>query len=121
MKPVIFLSVFMITLSMISCGTSEKLDSEPIEQTQTSDSTEYELVVFDAGFETWFQQRSQPAWYHSKPFYKSWNQRFTDRWNALVRTGRPGYDTEINYNPAIDYGLELEHKLYYFFKYNGFE
>ncbi|HKK10256.1 MAG TPA: DUF6146 family protein [Bacteroidales bacterium] len=121
MKTVIFLSAIMMSLSMISCGTSANVDSKPIKQTETSDSTEYKLVVFDAGFETWFQQRSQPSWYHSKPFYKSRNQRFTDRWNALVRTGKPGYDTEINYDPTIDYGLELEHKLYYFFKYTGFE
>ncbi len=121
MKTMFYFFSFVILIGLFSCGTTSKADKERIQKTETNDSTEYELVVFDTGFETWFQQRSKPSWYHSKPFYKTWNQRYVNEWNARVRTGKRGYDTEINYNPTIDYGIELEHKLYYFFKYNGFE
>ncbi len=121
MKKVMYFFAFVILTGLFSCGTTASTDKEHIKKTETNDSTEYELVVFDTGFETWFLQRSKPSWYHSKSFYKTWNQRFANEWNARVRTGKQGYDTEINYNPTIDYGIELEHKLYYFFKYNGFE
>ena len=109
------------TALLISCGSTENTSKPAIQKDTQQDSSSYELVVFDAGFETWFQKHRKPSWYHTKNYYKTWNQRYADRWNAYVRSGKPGFDTEINYNPSVDYGLEVEHKLYYFFKYVGFD
>lgn len=106
---------------LISCGSAENTRKPAIQEVAPQDSSSYELVVFDGGFESWFQKNRKPSWYHTESYYKTWNRRYVDRWNAYVRTGKPGFDTEINYDPSIDYGLEVEHKLYYYFKYTGFD
>ena len=118
----IFIAILAAFWSLTACHTTEKT----VEQDQTpkiaeTDSTEYKLLVFDAGFETWFTQNRKPAWYHEKNYYKSRNIESAIEWNSKVRRGVPGFDQEINYDPSVDYGLEIEHKLYYFFRYLGFD
>ena len=47
-----------------------------------------------------------------KPLYVSeWNYRYT----TIKNHGE--YDSFIDYNPETDYGLDLNYKLYYYFKY----
>ena len=55
------------------------------------------------------------SWIHytqkNRLYVLEWNQRYmTSRNNGL-------YDTYIDYNSNTDYGLDLNYKLYYYFKY----
>lgn len=85
--------------------------------TTKNDSTQYKLIVFDSGFETWYVQRNKPSWYHTESYYEHWNQRYVNEWNYRYSLGDARFDDYIEYNPRKDYGIELEHKLYYYFKY----
>ncbi|MBE0637323.1 MAG: hypothetical protein IH598_02245 [Bacteroidales bacterium] len=91
-------------------------DSLQIAQT---DSTEYELLVSDIGFETWFITNSRPVWYHENDYYRTKNYRYVVSWNNMVRQAmyRPPFEYEIEYDPAIDYGVEVNWKLFWYFKY----
>jgi hypothetical protein len=83
-----------------------------------SDSTEYELVVFDMGFESWLLM--QPSMEHSLEYYKAKNTIYVSEWNNRYlspRRYRGHYESYINYDPAINYGLEFERRLFYYFKY----
>lgn len=83
-----------------------------------SDSTEYELIVMDQGFETWFLL--QPQHQHSLEYYRSKNRIYVNEWNQRYlnpRRYRGPYESYINYDASVDHGLEFEQRLYYYFKY----
>lgn len=119
---IVIVSVFMLAcnaprnIEQASDNTKETVKSV-IQDTTKQDSTEYELVVFDGRFETWYLQRDLPSSYHSEQYYKHWNQRYAQAWNYRYSLGDQRFTNSIEYDPSKDYGLELEHKLYYFFKY----
>jgi hypothetical protein len=93
-------------------GRAEKGDSVD------ADSLEYRLVVLDPGFETWLLTRP-PMNYYSNDYYMRKNQLYVLEWNGrYVSSNQNGlYDNYIDYNPRTDYGLEINYRLYYFFKY----
>ena len=83
------------------------------------DSIEYALIILDPGFETWFLTQARPMWYHSQSYLESWNRQYVTAWNSKAMTGRNSryFETFIDYQPHVDYGLELNHKLFYYFQY----
>ena len=83
------------------------------------DSTEYELIVFDPGFNSWFITHRKPVWYHEKEYYHIKNTFYTTYWNIRVLNNmyRPPYDFEIDYDQKIDYGIDVEWQLFWYFKY----
>jgi hypothetical protein len=85
----------------------------------TADSIEYKLIVFDPGFESWLV--SKPAMnFYSKEYYEIKNRLYVLEWNNRyqqpMRFGNL-YETLIDYYPNIDYGLELNYRLYYYFRF----
>lgn len=114
---------------LLSCSTAkktvqapkpEKIELAPNDQ----DSTEYELIIIDPGFESWFNMTHKPVWYYSKDFLASWNYQYVVAWNAkardpFFRDRNPDnpFLNEIDYRPHIDYGIDLNYKLYNYFKY----
>ncbi len=124
-KNLVFLMVISV-LVVSSCKTTKEasapeqkvqlVENDSIEE---SDSTEYELVVLDPGFESWLATQP-PKEYHSQRFYENRNTRYVIEWNqrhdSPLRYG-DFYQTRIDYDPHIDYGLELNYKLYYYFRY----
>lgn len=105
-----------------SCGTSKryaKPESQRVEMIADNDSTEYQLIVLDPGFESYLA--TQPsANFHSQNYYENWNKQYVMEWNMRHRNPlRYGgfYETEIHYNPMVDYGLDLNYRLYYYFQF----
>jgi hypothetical protein len=87
--------------------------------TSSKDSTEYELIVLDPKFDSWLATQP-PANYYSQQYYENWNQRYVTEWNYRhdnpIRYGN-FFETRIDYDPNTDYGLELNYKLYYYFRF----
>lgn len=84
-----------------------------------SDSVEYELIVMDPGYESFLLTQPHME-YHSQHYYEMWNSRYVMEWN--YRHGQPLaygdiYETYIDYRDDIDYGLELNYRLYYYFRF----
>lgn len=84
-----------------------------------NDTIEYELVIFDPGFHNWFNRVRQPEWFYSDSYLTNWNTQLVSQWNYLYQSSsgdcKPG--VYIDYDPKIDYGKELNHKLFYYFRY----
>ncbi len=120
------LLIFVGALIFTSCKTTKKVQApkqevELVENdtTEAKDSTEYELIVLDPKFESWLATQP-PANYHSRQYYETWNRQYVNEWNQRhnnpMRYG-DFYETKIDYNPNVDYGLELNYKLYYYFRF----
>jgi len=86
-----------------------------------SDSTEYEVIIIDPGFNFWLQSVARPEGYYSQPFLENRNQIFVINYNQRVlqpQRYKPDlYQLQIDYNVNIDYGYELNYKLYNYFIY----
>lgn len=87
--------------------------------TAVEDSTKYELIVMDPGFESYLVTQPSPN-YYSQQYYETWNQQYVTEWN--YRHNNPltygsFYETRIDYSPHEDYGLELNYRLYYYFQF----
>ena len=114
------LAVMITALLLVGCVPSRKLP--PVKKNIVnieSQQEEYELLVLDPGFETWFQATWSPAKDRSKSYYQLWNQRYVSAWNyksTLPHTSE-FFDTIIQYDPTIDYGMEVQRKLYYYFRW----
>jgi len=111
----------LLLLAIITaCGTGQKATNagqrvEVLDQ----DSLEYQLIILDAKFET-FLAMQPSAEFYSQAYYEGWNRQYVTEWN--IRHSNPiryggFYQTEINYNPNIDYGLDLNYRLYNYFRF----
>ncbi len=122
MRKIFFLAVvFLVALCIpVSAQNSEKPQNQPDTlNIAKNDSTEYELIIIDPGFQNWFITNARPKWYHADFYYELKNRMYVATWNSQVQQtmGRPPFEYYINYDPNINYGLELNYKLYWYFKY----
>lgn len=83
------------------------------------DSTEYEILIIDPDFDRWYLLNYSPAKDHSQEYYRGKNHVAVINWNNYYRAGRYGRVIEslIDYQPTIDYGMEVDRKLYWYFTY----
>ncbi|MFC2089231.1 DUF6146 family protein [Bacteroidota bacterium] len=113
-------TLFIVLLCAMLVNAKAQKDSIRLDSTVVdTDSAEYELVVLDPGFDSFLF--TQPTMdYYSQEYYEHWNFRYVMEWNArhsqLLEYGDM-YETYIDYRPDIDYGLELNYKLFYYFRY----
>lgn len=119
MKKILFLCAAIALLAACS-GPKGAVKIEPNgNKAAGEDSTEYELIVLDPGFDSWYMLQDSPARYRTQQYYEGWNRQYVSEWNALAR--QPGrrsfFNTIIGYEPSEDYGFELNHKLFYYFQY----
>lgn len=103
----------------LGCSTQQAVTIQEKTAEAEEDSVSYELVVFDTGFETWFITRAKPANFHEQHYYEFWNKRYVQAWNYHEMGYRHArlIDGNINYDFNTDYGLEINHKLFYYFMY----
>lgn len=116
------IAILLTTCLLASCGTTKnksEVQNQKVEMIADKDSTEYSLIVLDAGFESYIATQPSPA-FHSQQYYENWNIRYVTEWNIRHRNPMyygSFYETEINYDPMEDYGLELNYRLYYYFQF----
>lgn len=109
-----------------SCGASRNsevnmanLREEPV--VMVNDSLAYEVIIIDVGFSNYLNTVAKPIWYYSEAYYRNNNIWYVNKWNS--RVGEPEkydmniYEQRIEYEPNIDYGLEVNYKLYNYFKF----
>ncbi len=118
MKPGFFIG--MIALLMWGCSPVREVAKTSATLTQTSqDSTEYEILIIDPQFDQWYLLNYSPAKDYSKEYYRGKNLVAVTNWNDHYRSGRYSRIIEsfIDYRPDVDYGIEVDRKLYWYFKY----
>ncbi|MGV8091829.1 MAG: DUF6146 family protein [Mangrovibacterium sp.] len=112
--------ILLLSLLLVwACAVEQPISIREMANEEDSDSVEYELIVFDSGFESWFTTRAKPVNYHEQSWYEHWNRLYVLAWNNHHLGGRYArlIDGMINYEPDVDYGLEINHKLFYYFMY----
>jgi len=83
--------------------------------------TEYEIIIIEPGFNTWLQAIARPEGYYSQNFLETRNRLMVIEWNQRViqpqRFNSNLYEMQINYEYGVDYGYDVNYKLYNYFIY----
>lgn len=125
MKNIFYLLI--IGLFILSCGSTNKSTVKNDRNLPegavriANDTLEYEIIIFDIGFDTYLKSIAKPDWYYSQQTLEIKNRFYVTEWNIRVLNPQiynPSiYENIINYDPNIDYGLEVNYKLYNYFKF----
>lgn len=124
-----FFVIVVISGLIMSCGTSNRV-VKPSQETNTTeqdtvkisnDDLEYEIIIIEPGFNVWLQTIAKPEGFYSQSYLESRNRVWVTEWNNRVLQPYvydPNlYEMQIDYNPAIDYGYEVNYKLFNYFVY----
>ncbi|MDR5590126.1 DUF6146 family protein [Christiangramia sediminicola] len=126
MRNIIYIA--LLALFIYSCGSSGgrdfpngKNNSENDTVRIANDSLEYEIIIIEPGFNLFINSYARQRGYYSQSYLENKNRLIVPEYN--VRVGQPlRYDAnlymnEINYDPSIDYGYEVNYLLYNYFVY----
>ncbi len=129
MKNLIYL--VLIIFSILSCTSNKNVvqnHKKGITSSKLSDTIhikneelEYEVIIIDGGFTSWLNSVAQPRGYYSENFLESRNRIFVAEWNNRFlqpqRYNSNLYEMQINYNPSIKYGYEVNYMIYNYLIY----
>ena len=86
-----------------------------------NDSLEYEIIIIEPGFNTFLNSIAKPEGYYSQSYLETKNQFLVTEYNQRVqqpfRYNPNLYPQQIDYNSQIDYGYDVNYKLYNYFVY----
>jgi hypothetical protein len=116
----------MASLLFSSCSTNQ-INPENKDKTENTlsfeknDEDEYDIIVLDPQYETFLKSIAKPKDFYSESYYKTKNEFYVMEWNLRysqpLRYDPDFYAVRIDYNPSVDYGLNLEYKLFNFFQF----
>ncbi|GAA4947868.1 DUF6146 family protein [Algibacter agarivorans] len=121
----------LISVFIFNCNTSKTTVSKKDERlanakqsdtvTIANDELEYEIIIIEPGFNTWLVSRARPEGFYSQQYLENRNYIYVIEWNQRVlqpqRFDPSLYEMQIDYQPGIDYGYEVNYKLYNYFIY----
>lgn len=127
-----FLLFLILALTIYSCQSTGKTVSQTPDpydaDTLTvdndtvriaNDSLEYEIIIIEPGFATFLVSRAKPEGYYSLSYLENKNKFLVTDYNQRVmqpfRYDSGIYAQKINYEPQIDYGYEVNYKLYNYY------
>ena len=88
---------------------------------QYTRNLEYEITIIDVGFETYLNSIARGKNFYTQEYYENKNQFYVMEWNNRVskpfQYKRHIYENYIDYQPGINYGLDVNYKLYNYFKF----
>ncbi len=119
--------ILTIGLFIMSCGSTNKTsinnDANLPEGAVriANDTLEYEIIIFDIGYEYYLNAIAKPDWYYSLSYLENKNLFYVVEWNIRaqnpLRYNPNIYENIIDYSPHIKYGLEVNYKLFNYFKF----
>lgn len=121
----IFLMILGLSFAIYSCGPTKSngikdSTSENDIVRIANDSLEYEIIILEPGFKSWLVTQPKSGFYGQK-FLENKNRSFVSDYNTRVlnpnRYSRDLYQEQINYDPTVDYGYEVNYMLYNYFLY----
>ena len=115
---------FLMALFMFSCGSVQKTPESNLPEEAVkiaNEELEYEIIIIDVGFRSYLLSIAKPANFYSLEYYEQRNRLYVTEWNNRFRNPQrynPNiYQNEINYDPNISYGLDVNYKLFNYFKF----
>ena len=126
-----FIYILVLNILVFNCNTSKTTVPQKDERLKnikdndtvsiTNDDLEYEIIIIEPGFNTWLIATARPEGYYSKQFLENRNYQYVIEWNQRVlqpqRYNPNLYEMQIDYQRGIDYGYEVNYKLYNYFIY----
>lgn len=125
-----FLYLLLVMGLMVSCNTTKvaSTKAKELENTTTNDTIkianddlEYEIIIIEPGFHSWLASIAKPEGFYSQQYLENKNIIYVTEWNNRVlqpqRYNPNLYEMQIDYQPGIDYGYEVNYKLYNYFIY----
>jgi len=84
-----------------------------------NDSLQYEITIIDIGFSNYLNTIAKPMSFYSIDYLETKNSFYVSEWNNRFRSGyKPNlYENLIDYDNSIHYGLEVNYKLFNYFKF----
>ncbi|MEN3324544.1 DUF6146 family protein [Mariniflexile soesokkakense] len=129
MKSIIY--ILLICCFAIGCNTTKPTTSNKNEISEntklsdtvsiTNDELEYEIIIIEPGFNYWLASSAKPEGFYSQQYLENRNLIYVNEWNNRViqpqRYNPNLYEMQIDYRSGIDYGYEVNYKLYNYFIY----
>jgi len=120
--------ILLLGLFVYSCGSSggrnlpsDVSNAENDTVRIANDSLEYEIIIIEPGFNLFINSYAKPRGYHSQTYLENKNKFLVNEYNQRVTqpmTYDPNlYINQIDYQPNIDYGYEVNYLLYNYFVY----
>nr|WP_321247042.1 DUF6146 family protein [uncultured Psychroserpens sp.] len=121
--------IFILALLLVSCGSSQSITENntqadiPEEDIVriANDDLEYEITIIEPGFNTWLASIARPEGYYSQSYMEARNRAMVVNWNNRVLQPQqydPNlYELQIDYKHGVDYGYDVNYKLYNYFIY----
>ncbi len=127
MKPILILLLTGL-FSIIACTVSQdkkSFDNNPKLESDTiriaNDKIEYEVLIIDGGFSSWYNSYAKPRNFYSQSYLEARNRIWVLEWNRramLASQYNPNlYEMTINYETNIDYGYEVNYMIYNYLVY----
>ena len=117
----------LVGLFIIGCSSTTKTIAKnetdiPEEAVRiANDSLEYEIIIIDIGFNYYLLSIAKPIWYYPQFYLETKNKFYVTEWNIRVqepfRYDPNIYENTINYDFNTNYGLEVNYKLYNYFRF----
>lgn len=122
-------TIYILILGMFiySCATTNN-KNPTISSSNTNsdtlrianDSLEYEIMIIEPGFNSWIVTQ-RPRGFYTESFLENRNRIYVTEYNQRVlqpqRFDPLLYEQQINYDPVIHYGYEVNYLLYNYFIY----
>lgn len=115
-----FLLFCIILFAAWSCTQQKQVtQSNRPQPVINEDSTEYNILIIDPAFDRWYMMRYSASMDRSNEYYKGMNNIGVQNWNDYYHRGKypQVIGSFLSYNTSIDYGLEVNRRLYWYFKY----
>lgn len=122
-------TIILLGVFMVSCNSTRSFHSGDSNSNITAqdtvrianDSLEYEILIIEPGFNSWLVSTAKPEGFYSQQYMENRNRQYVLEYNQRVlqpqRYSSSLYELQIDYQPTIDYGYEVNYKLYNYFIY----
>jgi len=123
--------ILLICGVILGCNTTKPIASKTDEKSETlktndtvkivNDELEYQIIIIEPGFNTWLLTSARPEGFYSQNYLENRNLIYVNEWNARVmqpqRYNPNLYEMQIDYSSGIDYGYDVNYKLFNYFIY----
>ena len=124
-------SAFLLITIMVvvfACNSSKDITSANNEKIKVAkgdtikisgDNLEYDVIIIEPGFGSYLASTAKPEGFYTQTYMENRNIRYVQEWNRRVL--QPGrfnsnlYEMEINYRNGIDYGYDVNYKIFNYF------
>jgi hypothetical protein len=125
MKKLLFFGI-IASFFIFSCNSIKKFSSENTEKLKSdtihisNPDLEYDVIIIDAGFSTWFNSYAKPKGFYSQSYLEARNRTWIMEWNNRARNPiRYGniFDMTIDYDNTTNYGYHVNYMIYNYLVY----